>query len=204
MGHNPGKDPCMFRIPLRLVAALALVALTAFVAACGSSSDKSSGSASTQGAPVKGKKGGKLEQLGSSDVDFLDPGQTYYSQGYQVLYATQTPLYAPKPGQEEAVPALAEGPAKVSDDKKTVTVTVKKGIKFAPPVNREVQAKDVKYGIERAFSTHVPNQDTTYFNFIEGAPKKPGEIDDVRGIVIDPKDPYKITFKLSKPQGAGL
>ena len=195
----------MNRLPLRLLAALALIALTAFVAACGSSGEDSGDSASkSEGAPTKGKKGGKLEQLGSSDVDFLDPGQTYFSAGYQVLYATQTTLYAPKPGQEEAVPGLAEGPAEISEDKKTVTVTLKKGVKFAPPVNREIQAKDVKYAIERTFSKHVPGQYTTFYNFIEGAPTKPGAIKDVPGIVIGPEDPYKLTFKLSKPQGAGF
>ena len=89
----------MIRIPLRLLAALALVALTMFVVACGSSDEDSGDSASKteSGAPAKGKKGGKLEQLGASDVDFLDPGQTYYTGGFQVLYATQTPLYIPKP-----------------------------------------------------------------------------------------------------------
>jgi peptide/nickel transport system substrate-binding protein len=197
----------MFRIPLRLVAALAIVALTAFVAACGSSdSDKSSSTASKQeGAPVKGKKGGKLTQLGASDVDFLDPGQSYYTGGFQVIYATQTPLYAPKPGQAEAEPALADGQPVISDDKKTVTVKLKKGVKFAPPVNREIQAKDVKYAFERAFTKNVPNQYTTYFNFIEGAPAKPtATAPDIKGIVIDPKDPYKITFKLSKAQGPGF
>jgi peptide/nickel transport system substrate-binding protein len=196
----------MFRIPSRLLAALALVALTAFVAACGSSSDKSSGSASKQqGAPTKGKKGGKLTQLGASDVDFLDPGQTYYTGGFQVIYATQTPLYAPKPGEADAVPALASGPPELSSDKKSVTVTLKKGIKFAPPVNREIQAKDIKYAFERAFTKNVPNQYTTYFSFIEGAPAKPtSSPQDIKGIVIDPKDPYKITFKLTKAQAPGF
>ena len=92
----------MPRIPLRLFAALALVALTAFVAACGSSGGESGGSANTQGAPTKGKKGGKLEQLGASDVDFLDPGQTYYTAGFQVIYATQSTLYSPKPHNGDA------------------------------------------------------------------------------------------------------
>jgi peptide/nickel transport system substrate-binding protein len=196
----------MFRIPPRLLAALAIVALTAFVAACGSSSDKSSGSAKKQqGAPTKGKKGGKLTQLGASDVDFLDPGQTYYTGGFQVIYATQTTLYAPKPGEADAVPALAEGPATISDDKKTVSVTLKKGIKFGPPVNREIQAKDVKYAFERAFTKNVPNQYTTYFSFIAGAPAKPtSSPQDIKGIVVDPKDPYKITFKLTKAQAPGF
>jgi peptide/nickel transport system substrate-binding protein len=196
----------MIRSPLRLLAALALVALTLFAVACGGDDEGGSSDSASKdsGTPAEGKKGGKLEQLGASDVDFLDPGQTYYSAGYQVLYATNTTLYGPKPGEEDAVPALAEGAPEISDDSKSVTVTLKKGYKFGPPVNREIQAKDVKYGIERAFSKHVPNQYTTYFNFIEGAPDKPGEIKDVSGIQISPDDPYKITFKLSKPQAAGF
>ncbi|MGZ5556565.1 MAG: ABC transporter substrate-binding protein, partial [Candidatus Aminicenantales bacterium] len=196
----------MIRIPLRLLAALAVVALSAFVFACGSSDKESGDSASkTQsGAPTKGKKGGKLEQLGASDVDFLDPGQTYYTGGFQVIYATQTPLYAPKPPIGDAEPALAEGKPEISEDKKTVTVTLKKGIKFAPPVNREIQAKDIKYAFERAFTKNVPNQYTTYFNFIEGAPEKPGGLKDISGIVVDPSDPYKITFKLTKAQAPGF
>jgi peptide/nickel transport system substrate-binding protein len=196
----------MTRIPLRLFAALALVALTFFVVACGSSDEKSGDSASKTGggAPTKGKKGGTLKQLGASDVDFLDPGQTYYTGGFQVIYATQTPLYIPKPPIGDAEPGLAEGEPEISDDKKSVTVTLKKGVKFAPPVNREIQAKDIKYAFERAFTKNVPNQYTTYFNFIEGAPAKPGALKDVSGIVVDPKDPYKITFKLTKAQAPGF
>src|SRR3954447_26623015 len=97
-GTPPGKDLCMIRSPLRLLAALILVALTLVVVACGGE-DKGGGSGSTtQGAPTKGKKGGKLTQLGASDVDFLDPGITYYTAGIQVVDATQTGLYLPKPG----------------------------------------------------------------------------------------------------------
>ena len=123
----------MTRIPLRLFAALALVALTLFAVACGSSDEDSGDSASKteSGTPAKGKKGGTLKQLGASDVDFLDPGQTYYTGGFQVIYATQTPLYIPKPPIGDAEPGLAEGKPEISDDKKSVTVTLKKGIKFA-------------------------------------------------------------------------
>jgi peptide/nickel transport system substrate-binding protein len=192
----------MLRIPLRLFAALALVALTAFVAACGSSGGESGGSASKQGAPTKGKKGGKLEQLGATDVDFLDPGQTYYTQGFQVVYATQTPLYAPKPPNGDAVPALAEAKPEISDDKKSVTVTLKKGVKFGPPVNREVQAKDIKYAFERTATKNVPGEYTNYYDFLEGYPKKPGALQDIPGIKID--NPYKITFKLTEPKGVAF
>ena len=156
------------RSPLRLLAALALVAVMLFVVACGGDDSGDSGSSgkSSNGAPTEGKKGGKLEQLGASDVDFLDPGQTYYTGGYQVLYATQTTLYAPKPGEDEAVPGLADGEPQIAEDKKSVTVKLKKGVKFGPPVNRDVEAKDIKYAFERAASANVPNQYTTYFNFI--------------------------------------
>src|SRR3954449_8990331 len=207
MGTHPGKDPCMNTITQRLLAALAIVALTAFVAACGSSNSEKSGSSATKNAgnPNTGKKGGKLEQLGASDVDFLDPGQTYYTGGYQVLYATQKTLYSFKPGDTNARPDLAAGPPQISSDKKTVTVELQKGVKFAPPVNREIQAKDVKYAFERAFSKNGPNQYTTYFNFIKGAPwPPPATVPDISGIKLDPSDPYKIPFELSQAQRVGF
>jgi peptide/nickel transport system substrate-binding protein len=195
----------MNRSPLRLLAALALVALTLFVVACGSSSSSKSSSSegkASNGSTAAGKKGGKLTQLGASDVDFLDPGQTYYTGGYQVLYATMTTLYMPKPDSDVAVPGLADGAPTISDDKKTVTVKLKKGVKFGPPVNREVQAKDVKYAFERAATKNVPNQYTTYFNFIDGWPKTPGALQDISGIVVD--NPYQITFKLASAQAPGF
>ena len=161
----------MIRSPLRLIAALALVALTLFVVACGGDDASDSGSTdkASNGSPTEGKKGGKLEVLSASDVDFLDPGQTYFTGGYEVAYVTQRPLYSFKPGEKEAHARPRRGRPEISDDKKTVSVTIKKGVKFGPPVDREIQAKDVKYAFERAFTKNVPNQYTTYFNFIEGA-----------------------------------
>ena len=37
-------------------------------------------------------------------------------------------------------------------DNKTITVKLRSGVKFSPPVNREVTSKDVKYAFERAFT----------------------------------------------------
>src|SRR5918995_3458729 len=73
-----------------LLAALAVVA----VGCGGSSSEGGSGEAGNSGAPVEGKKGGKVTFLAAADVDYLDPGQTYYTFGYAVAYATQRPLYS--------------------------------------------------------------------------------------------------------------
>ena len=73
----------------------------------------------------------------------------------------------------EPVPDLADGEAQISDDKKTVTIKIRKGVKYAPPVDREVTSADVKYAFERFFSVNVGGQYPGYFNIIEGAPEKP-------------------------------
>ena len=51
---------------------------------------------------------------------------------------------------------------------------LKKGVKFAPPVNREITSKDVKYAFERSFTKNVGGQYTTYFNFDRGRPGEAG------------------------------
>ena len=45
----------------------------------------------------------------------------------------------------------------ISEDGKTVTVKIKKGVMFSEPVSREVTSADVRYGIERAFTAAVGN-----------------------------------------------
>src|SRR3954447_21908931 len=135
-----------------LVAALALTA-----AGCGGSSEGGP-SGSGNAAPVKGKKGGKVTFLAAADVDYLDPGQTYYTFGYTVAYATNRPLYSFKPDDAtHPVPDLASGPPKISADNKTITVKLRSGVRFAPPVNREVTSADVKYAFERSFTANVPS-----------------------------------------------
>ena len=73
-----------------------------------------------------GTPGGKLTVLASADVDYLDPGQTYYTFGYMVLYSTNRPLYSFKPDDSaKPVPDLATGPPEISSDNKTITVHIK-------------------------------------------------------------------------------
>src|SRR3954454_4689641 len=172
----------MTRSRLRFFVAGMLAILALVVAACGgddnnsssSSSSSGSGADKQQGAPTQGKKGGKLTQLGASDVDFLDPGHTYYTAGFQVIYATNRTLYSFKPEDgTNPVPDLAEADPEISPDKKTVTVKIRKGVKFGPPVNRAVTSADVKYAVERFFSVNVGGQYPGYFQVIKGAPTKP-------------------------------
>src|SRR5919201_5868546 len=101
----------------------------------------------------KGQKGGTLTMLTNGDVDdALDPGYSYYQLDFIYNYAVERPVISYKPNDvAKASPDLASEYPTVSKDGKTVTIHLKKGIKFAPPVNREVEAKDVKYAIERDF-----------------------------------------------------
>ena len=159
------------RLMLGLFAVLALVA-----AGCGGSDDEGSGGGKDSNtSPVEGKQGGKLTYLAAADVDYVDPGQTYYSFAYQVLYATNRSLYAFAPEDTEKPRAdLADGDPQISEDKKQITIKIKSGIKYAPPVNREVTTKDIKYAFERAFSANVPSgYATSYFGDIVGAPTEP-------------------------------
>jgi peptide/nickel transport system substrate-binding protein len=154
-----------------------LAALAMFVAACGSSSKNNGGSTTgqtQQTAPASAKPGGKLTYLAAGDVDYIDPGQTYYTFGYMVAYATNRTLYSFKPDDSvNPVPDLATGKPEISADNKTITVHIKQGIKFSPPVNRAVTSKDIKYAMERAFTKQVPSGYAgTYFGSIVGAPAK--------------------------------
>jgi peptide/nickel transport system substrate-binding protein len=176
-----------------------LLALTFGVAACGGDGDDEQGS--SQGTPAEGKKGGKLTVLWTDDVDNIDPGITYYQMGFMVNEATSRPLYGYEADDGvNAVPDLAESDPEISEDGKTVTVTIKKGIKFSPPVNREVTSKDVKYAIERGFFNSVNNGYAgAYFGDLRGAKvgAKPGT--KIPGI--ETPDDSTIVFNLTKGTG---
>src|SRR6195952_418107 len=143
--------------------------------------------------------GGTLTMLASSDVDYLDPGHTYYTFGEMVTLATNRPLYSFKPDDaSKPVPDLADGEAQISADKKTVTVKIRKGVKYAPPVNRDVTSADVKYAIERFFSVNVGGQYPGYFNVIQGSPTKPTTgVKKISGITTP--DAQTIVFNLKAP-----
>src|SRR5215207_429912 len=78
-----------------LLVALVLGAVVA--GGCGSSDSGGSGGsggATAGGVEVgDGKPGGAVTILASGDVDYLDPGQMYYTFSYMVHYATNRTLY---------------------------------------------------------------------------------------------------------------
>jgi peptide/nickel transport system substrate-binding protein len=189
------------RLSALLIGLIAVFAVV--VAGCGGDDNGggTSGGKSSNTAPVEGKQGGKLTYLAAADVDYVDPGQTYYTFGYQVLYATNRTLYSFAPEDKDKPRAdLAEGDPQISSDKKTITVKIKKGIKYSPPLaDQEVKAQDIKYAFERSFSANVPSgYASSYFADIQGVPSAPTKgVKPISGI--ETPDDYTIVFHLTKP-----
>jgi peptide/nickel transport system substrate-binding protein len=106
-----------------------LVALVAalVVAACGSS--KKSTSSGTA------KAGGTVSETMGTAPDYLDPNQSYTTQGWEPGYVVYTPLltYAHAIGAAGAkvVPGLAASLPTISSDGKTYTMTLRKGLVFS-------------------------------------------------------------------------
>jgi peptide/nickel transport system substrate-binding protein len=188
-----------WRAMFAVAAALALV-----VAGCGGDDSSSSEQpAQNNAAPKEGKKGGDLTVMYASDVDNIDPGITYYQYGFNVAYATQRPLYSFKP--DDAInpePDLAEGPPEIAPDGKSLTVKIRTGVKFSPPVNREVKSADVKYALERGFLKNVNGPYVgAYMGDIEGVKAyQDGKAKEISGITTP--DDQTIAFKLSRPRAA--
>jgi peptide/nickel transport system substrate-binding protein len=193
----------MRRSALRMPLVLCAGGIAAVViAACGGGGGGGGGNAKTS-APSGAQKGGTLTVLANADVDYIDCGAAYYQFSYQIDYAMCRPLFSYKP-QDRGVPTpdVASGPAQISQDGKTVTVHMKSGIKFGPPVNREVTSKDVKYAIERGFNKNVANgYASAYFGDLEGGDQaaKKADGEPIDGIVTP--DDHTIVFKLTQATG---
>jgi peptide/nickel transport system substrate-binding protein len=195
--------------PTRQLAAAALAgALALGLAACGSSGGSVSGGSGigvakgiqtprTQ-AQSGGKRGGTLTVLNHSDFEQLDPGLSYYNIDYEVVYATQRPLFSYKPNSfSEPVPDMASEPAKISGDGRTITVHIRKGVHFSPPVNREVTSADVAYAIERGANPNVGNPYfEAYFKSLAGSKQANGG--PFPGITTP--NPSTIVFHLTEPK----
>jgi peptide/nickel transport system substrate-binding protein len=189
-------------------AAAVLLAAALGLSACGSSNEAIAGARGIK-APVgvhtpatesltSGVRGGTLTVLDHEDIEHLDPGQAYSSVDYEIVYATQRPLYSYKPNTLSApTPDLASGPPEISANRKTVTVHIRSGVRFSPPVNREVTSADVAYAIERGANPNVANPYfSTYFGSLIGASTAKGG--PIPGITTPNKD--TIVFHLSEPK----
>jgi len=171
------------RSAVGVLALLLLAALVLGLAACGGSSSSGGGGAAST-TPVKG---GTLTVTFQGEPTELDPAVAWELTSWGIMRLTYQGLltYVPKPGAAGAelapelateVPSAANGG--ISADAKTYTFHIRKGVKFAPPVDREVIAQDFKYSFERMMKE--PLAPATYFytgvvgaqDFIDGKAKE--------------------------------
>jgi oligopeptide transport system substrate-binding protein len=108
--------------------------------ACGTSTSSTS-SPKAAGTP---KPGGTFVYPIGADPQGIEPLNLQEADAAQITHQVFQGLYALQlqpDGTTASVPDLAEK-TEMSPDAKTFTFTIKQGVKFAPPVNREVTAQD--------------------------------------------------------------
>ncbi len=157
--------------------------------------------AASLGTAASPKRGGTFVIISAGDIDYADPAQTYYSFTSQMLKPVNRALYTVPADKFAPAPDIASGTPKLSADGRTVTIRIRSGVRFAPPVNREVTSADVKYAIERGFSASVANPYAgAYFSEIVGAPTKlPATPKPISGITTP--DKHTVVFKLTRRSG---
>jgi peptide/nickel transport system substrate-binding protein len=201
-----------------VTAVSAAVALS--LVACGGNNNKSSSGSGSGGnsttpqynAAVTGiynpsdKKGGTLRMAITQNWDSQDPGDTYYGLSWNLVRNYVRPLMvfksAPGAAGAEVVPDLAEAAGVPSDDAKTWTYKIRKGVKFED--GTEVTSKDVKYAVARSLDkTTLPNGPTYFNDFLLDVPKNYSVYKDptMAGVAkaIETPDANTIVFHLNKP-----
>ncbi|MBD0421063.1 ABC transporter substrate-binding protein [Streptomyces sp. TRM S81-3] len=183
------------------LAAAAVVAALLTTAACGGGDSDGDGGGSKNGAAGfdaannkvaqadLAKKGGTLKFGGAQDADSWDTTRGYYGfmWNFSRYYSRQLVTNAAEPGKAGAgvTPDLATGLAKVSDDGKTYTYTLRDGITWED--GKPITSKDIKYGIERVWAQDVLSGGPTYLKE-----------------VLDPKGEYQGPYKDKSKDKLGL
>jgi peptide/nickel transport system substrate-binding protein len=189
----------------RRALALLLAALSMFaIAACGGDDDDDGGGGG--GGGEGGKKGGSITIAQTSQPDYLDPAMSYTVNGWEPLWLVYTPPVAYKhaEGKEgtELIPGVAEELPEVSEDGKTVTFTMRKGVKFSD--GTPLKASDFEHTIKRVLN--LESGASPFYQVIEGATEyiEAGKAEaDISGIETDDKT-GKVTIKLTTKDGTIL
>jgi peptide/nickel transport system substrate-binding protein len=172
-----------------LVCCVAACCVAVVVSGCGSAASK---------------QGGTLTMLTNGDVDDkLDPGYSYYQLDFIYTSATQRAVLGYKPDETtKASPDFAASYPTLSPDGKTVTIKLRSGVKFTPPVNREATSADVKYAIERDFLPQVGNgYASAYWGDLTGLKAyQDGKAKEISGL--QTPDAHTLVMKLDRPTGA--
>jgi peptide/nickel transport system substrate-binding protein len=185
---------------LRLVGLALVVALLA--AACGGGDDDGGGT--QQATP---QKGGVL-RTAQSDFGLtngFDPTGEYIATGIDFYGALLRTLMSYKhvadAAGNELFPDLAAAAPEISSDGLTYTFKLKPGLKWAPPLNREITSQDVAYAFQRINTAPLVAQyGFYYYGVVKGMDGKAKSADQkISGI--ETPDNQTIIFNLEKPTG---
>jgi oligopeptide transport system substrate-binding protein len=189
------------RLVLVILAAAAVVAALA-LAGCGSSGG-GGGSTDTGGTP---KQGGTITVGYQGEPDGIDPAVNYTNLGWCIEQMLYNGLVKFASGNGEAgakvIPDIAEAMPTVSADSKTYTFKLRQGVKFAPPVNREVTADDFKWTWMRMMRTPNAGMPSFYTGIVGAQAYYDGKAKDVPGLKV--VDKYTLEIDLENPDGAFL
>src|SRR5665648_1004162 len=192
------------RSAVGVLALLLLAALVLGLAACGGSGDSGGGGAAST-TPVNG---GTLNVTYQGEPTELDPAIAWEvtSWGIERLTYETFLTYASEPGEPgtKLVPSLAtEVPSAenggISADGKVYTFKLRQGVKFAPPVDREVTAKDFKYSFERMMVEPLAPATFFYTGIVGAQDFIDGKAKETKGYKVVDDSTVEIT--LEKPQG---
>ena len=120
-----------------------------------------------------GVRGVTLRILDDAQVDSLDTAIAFSPAGLGLARAYARQLYGydvTRPADQATVPVpdLADG-TQVSADRRTYTFTLRRGVHWAPPVDREVVAADFVSAVRRLYDPTTPTGARPYGDLIMGA-----------------------------------
>lgn len=148
------------------VGAAVFCALALTAAACGKDGETGKGTENPAG---EGVKGGTLKLAGLRDLTHYDTNQAYEVRGwgYHLRATTRQMMSYPTTTDEKKrdtpVPDIAEKDPEISDDGLTYTFTLRGGVKYATPTNREVVAGDFVRAIKRLCDPNGVSGGLSYF-----------------------------------------
>jgi peptide/nickel transport system substrate-binding protein len=149
-----------------------------------------------------GARGGTLRVLTAEPDPTLDTAVFYYpplARAYaRTLYSYN--LAGPQEQKTVPVPDIVAGPPQVSADRRSYTFTLRAGVRYAPPVNREVTAADFITAIQRLYDKQSPSFGQAYADLIAGA-KAFGARKASRISGLAAPDARTLTITLDEPAG---
>ena len=204
MTRHDENGPGRHHRPVRLMTAGGCLLALALAACSGGGSSGAGGT----GATAKVARGGVYRTAVSSFglTNNLDPvGETQIGFAFSIYDAMLRNLvtfpHAGGAAGTQVVPDLATSVPAPTDHGLTYTFHLKSGIKFAPPVNREITSSDIAYAFQRINDAKLVAQYGYYYDgLIKGMTGKATSPDNHISGISTP-NPTTIIFHLTKQAG---